>query len=102
MNENIAYTLSKGDIGSEERTILSLCLNLFSMPRIKQIRIIDGFIVDIETVLKDRCSLSEEDRNIFQEALDDLRFLRKKKGKTNEEILQIVKRIVKVFIQIEC
>lgn len=68
------------------------------MARLKQIRTIDSLINSVETVLMNRCSLSEEDRDILQKAVNDLRFLKKKKGKTNEEILQVVERIIKIFL----
>lgn len=64
------------------------------MPRLKQNQNIDRIIQSIITVTKNRCSLSVEELNFFNEALTTLQRLRKKKGKTNEEILSVVVPVV--------
>lgn len=64
------------------------------MARKKQCQNIDNLIQGIEVVIKSRCSLSERDIVILTDALNLLRSLKKKKGRTNEQILQCVVEIV--------
>jgi hypothetical protein len=64
------------------------------MSRLKRNQNIDGLIQGIKTIAENRCSLSDEDEVILNEALDLLDSLRKKKGKTNEDILAIVVKVV--------
>ena len=64
------------------------------MSRLKQNQNIDSLIQDIETVIESRCSLSDKDLLILNEALNLLKNLKKKKGKTNEQILQTVVEVV--------
>mgnify|MGYP003640007212 FL=1 len=64
------------------------------MARVKQSQNIDSMIQSIETVIENRCSLSDKDLLILREALNLLKSLKKKKGKTNEQILQIVVDVV--------
>jgi len=64
------------------------------MSRLKQNQNIDSLIQGIETVIESRCSLSDKDLLILNEALNLLKNLRKKKGKTNEQILQTVVEVV--------
>lgn len=64
------------------------------MARVKQSQNIDSMIQSIETVIENRCSLSDKDLLILSEALDLLTSLKKKKGKTNEQILQVVVDVV--------
>ncbi|MGI6573356.1 MAG: hypothetical protein ACOX19_08110 [Fermentimonas sp.] len=64
------------------------------MSRLKQNQNIDSLIQGIETVIKSRCSLSDKDLIILSEALNLLKNLKKKKGKTNEQILQTVVEVV--------
>lgn len=64
------------------------------MSRLKQNQNIDSLIQGIETVIESRCSLSDKDLLIFNEALNLLKNLKKKKGKTNEQILQTVVEVV--------
>lgn len=67
------------------------------MSRLKQNQNIDSLIQGIETVIENRCSLSDKDLLILNEALNLLKNLRKKKGKTNEQILHAVVEIVVLF-----
>ncbi|MDD4033447.1 MAG: hypothetical protein PHS48_09415 [Bacteroidales bacterium] len=67
------------------------------MSRLKQNQNIDSLIQGIETIIEDRCSLSDKDLLILNEALNLLKNLRKKKGKTNEQILHAVVEIVVLF-----
>ena len=64
------------------------------MSRLKQNQNIDSLIQGIETVIENRCSLSDKDLLILNEALNLLCNLKKKKGKTNEQILQVVVEVV--------
>ena len=64
------------------------------MARVKQSQNIDSMIQSIETVIESRCSLSDKDLLILSEALNLLKSLKKKKGKTNEQILQVVVDVV--------
>jgi hypothetical protein len=67
------------------------------MARKKQSQNIDRLILSIDFVVKNRCSLSEEDLKLLLEALDLLQGLKKKKGKTNKEILSVVVKIVELL-----
>ena len=67
------------------------------MSRCKQIRNIDSLIQGIETIRKSQCSLSEEDLNVLDEALEMLLVLKGKKGKTNEHILTEVVKIIQLL-----
>jgi len=64
------------------------------MSRLRRNQNIDGLIQGIETIAENRCSLSEQDLVILSEALELLKSLKKKKGKTNEDILEIVVKVV--------
>lgn len=64
------------------------------MSRFKQDQNIDSLIQGINTIIENRCSLSGKDLLILNEALNLLKNLKKKKGKTNEQILQIVVEVV--------
>jgi ElaB/YqjD/DUF883 family membrane-anchored ribosome-binding protein len=64
------------------------------MSRLKQNQNIDSLIQGIETVIESRCSLSDKDLLILNEALNLLKNLKKKTGKTNEQILQTVVEVV--------
>jgi len=82
----------------EQDNIVPL-LKIHFMARKKQSQNIDRLILSIDSVIKNRCSLSEEDFNILKEALDLLQGLKKKKGKTNKEILQVVVKTVELLSQ---
>ncbi len=73
------------------------------MSRLKQNQIIDNAIQSIASITKSQCSLSEQDLNVLNEALERLQFLRRKKGKTNKqiqvEIAKSVELLVKFFTQ---
>ncbi len=64
------------------------------MSRIKQAQSIDSLIRSIETITKNRCSLSETDLAVLTQALTLLNELKRKKGRTNEQILQCVVKVV--------
>jgi hypothetical protein len=67
------------------------------MARIKQSQNIDGLIRNIKTISEDRCSLSEEDVKLLNEALVLLQNLKRKKGRTNEETLMVVVRVIELL-----
>lgn len=57
------------------------------MGRQKQSQNIDSSIRSIEEIVKNQCSFSEQEKKILLTELNDLRELRSRKGKTNEQIL---------------
>ncbi len=64
------------------------------MSRIKQAQSIDSLIKGIEAITQNRCSLSETDLTVLTQALSLLNELKRKKGRTNEQILQCVVDVV--------
>lgn len=67
------------------------------MSRIKQNQNIDNLIEFINIITENRCSLSDKDITILNEALTRLQNLKKKKGKTNKDIIHEVVRIVELL-----
>ena len=67
------------------------------MARKKQSQNIDRLILSINTITENRCSLSEEDVKILDEALAFLQRLKLKKGKTNKDILRVVVKTVELL-----
>ena len=76
---------------------MSYYLILVIISRLKQNRNIDSLIQGIETIKKSQCSLSEEDLNVLDEAFEMLLILKRKKGKTNEQILREIVKIVQLL-----
>jgi hypothetical protein len=72
------------------------------MSRLKQIQNIDNLIQGITVIAESQCSLSEQDKIVLNEALERLQNLKRKKGKTNEQILQefvkVIELLTKFFI----
>ncbi len=72
------------------------------MSRLKQIQNIDNLIQSITVIAESQCSLSEQDRVVLNEALERLQNLKRKKGKTNEQILQefvkVIELLTKFFV----
>ncbi|QES90263.1 hypothetical protein [Rhizosphaericola mali] len=68
------------------------------MSRLKQNQIIDNAIQNVATITKNQCSLSEKDLIVLNEALERLQFLKRKKGKTNEQIRQEIAKVVGLLI----
>lgn len=72
------------------------------MSRLKQIQNIDNLIQSITVIAGSQCSLSEQDRVVLNEALERLQNLKRKKGKTNEQILQeyvkVIELLTKFFV----
>ena len=69
------------------------------MSRLKQNQNIDSLIQGINTITENRCSLSDKDVKILNEALTLLKNLKRKKGKTNEDILELVVKVVDLLSQ---
>ena len=69
------------------------------MSRLKQNQIIDNVIQSITSITESQCSLSEKDLIVLNEALERLQFLKRKKGKTNEQIRQEIAKVVGLLIE---
>jgi len=67
------------------------------MSRLKQVQNIDSLISSIQIVTKSQCSLSGQDVKILNEALDKLNGLKKKKGRTNEQVLSEIVKVVELL-----
>lgn len=67
------------------------------MPRLKQAQSIDSVIQGITTIIENRCSLSDEEVSLLLEANNHLHLLKKKKGKTNKQILHELVKIVEML-----
>jgi hypothetical protein len=77
---------------------MSLSLKTSKMSRLKQIQIIDNAIQSVAFITESQCSLSEKDLIVLNEALERLQFLKRKKGKTNEQIHQEIAKVVGLLI----
>ena len=64
------------------------------MPRFKQTQNINSLIQGIEIIAENRCSLSEMDFEVLTKALTLLEKIKRKKGRTNEQILQCVVDVI--------
>lgn len=70
----------------------------FIMARIRQRQNIDNLIQNLEEIIaENRCSLSDNDIQTLAEALEQSRVLKNKKGKTNQQILEILVKVVGLF-----
>jgi flagellar motility protein MotE (MotC chaperone) len=78
---------------------MSLSLKTSKMSRLKQNQIIDNAIQSIASITESQCSLSEKDLIVLNEALERLQFLKRKKGKTNEQIRQEIAKVVGLLIE---
>jgi hypothetical protein len=77
-----------------------LSLKTKYMSRLKQNRIIDSAINSIASITKSQCSLSETDVKVVDEAVSRLLRLKRKKGKTNEQIRQEINAVVILIIKL--
>ena len=77
---------------------MSLSLKTSKMSRLKQIQIIDNAIQSITFITESQCSLSGKDLIVLNEALERLQFLKRKKGKTNEQIRKEIAIVVGLLI----
>lgn len=78
---------------------MSLSLKTSKMSRLKQIQIIDTAIQSVATITESQCSLSETDLIVLNEALERLQFLKRKKGRTNEQILNEIVQVVGLLVK---
>lgn len=76
---------------------MSLSLKTSNMSRLKQNQNIDNLIQGITVITESQCSLSEQDRVVLNEALERLQNLKRKKGKTNQQILQEVAKVIELL-----
>jgi len=67
------------------------------MSRLKQIQNIDNLIQGITVIAESQCSLSEQDKVVLNEALERLQNLKRKKGKTNQQILEEVATVIELL-----
>lgn len=67
------------------------------MSRLKQRQNIDRIIQCINSILESRCSLSDREHSSLNEAIVQLQVLKKKKGKTNKEIVSTTIKIVELL-----
>lgn len=96
VNGNIVYAFSNRQSPKWGKDDIVLLLNIFTMSRKKQNQNIDNLINNIQGITKNRCSLSDEDIAILNEAISLLQMLKRKKGKTNKEILEVVVKVVEL------
>ena len=64
------------------------------MSRLKQNQNIDDLIQGITVITESQCSLSEQDKVVLNEALERLQILKRKKGKTNQQILEEIAKVI--------
>lgn len=76
-----------------------LSQNNIYMSRLKQNRIIDNAIKSVASITQSQCSLSESDLIVVNEVLERLQFLKRKKGKTNEQIRDEIAKVVVLLIE---
>jgi len=67
------------------------------MARIKQSQNIDRLIQSINLINENRCSLSDEDVKVLDDASTILMNLKRKKGKTNKEIIKVIIDVVELL-----
>jgi hypothetical protein len=80
-----------------------VCLkNKVTMSRLKQNQNIDNLILAVTVIAKSQCSLSEQDTVVLSETLERLQNLKRKKGKTNqqirEEFVKVIELLTKFFV----
>lgn len=76
---------------------MSLSLKTSNMSRLKQNQNIDNLIQGITVITESQCSLSEQDRVVLNEALERLLNLKRKKGKTNQQILEELAKVIELL-----
>ena len=67
------------------------------MSRLKQSQNIDNLVKAIIVITESQCSLSDQDKFILNEILERLQMLKRKKGKTNQQILNEVVKIIELL-----
>lgn len=76
---------------------MSLSLKTNKMSRLKQNQNIDNLIQGITVVTQSQCSLSEQDKVVLNEALERLQNLKRKKGKTNQQVLEEIAKAIELL-----
>ena len=71
-----------------------LFLKTSRMSRLKQDQSIDTLINTVKVITESQCSLSEQDIIILEEVLHRLQFLKRRKGKTNKQILDEIAKVI--------
>jgi len=71
----------------------------FNMSRLKQNRIIDNAIKSFVFITESQCSLSDQDLNVVKEVSQRLQSLKRKKGKTNEQIRCEIAEVIVLLIE---
>jgi len=86
-----------------KQTATLLSLKQLNMSRLKQNQNIDKLIQSITLVTQSQCSLSEQDKIVLNEASERLKNLRRKKGRTNHQILEefakVIVLLTKFFVE---
>ncbi|MHB8402811.1 MAG: hypothetical protein ACYDCN_12440 [Bacteroidia bacterium] len=54
-------------------------------------------IQGITVIAESQCSLSEQDKIVLNEVLERLRLLKRKKGKTNQQILKELAKVIELL-----
>ncbi|HLP39009.1 hypothetical protein [Lacibacter sp.] len=67
------------------------------MSRLMQNQNIDNLIHSIMVITKSQCSLSEKDQTVLGEALEKLQKLKQKKGRTNQQILHEIAKVIELL-----
>jgi len=67
------------------------------MSRLKQNQNIDNLIQGITVITESQCSLSEQDKVILNEVLERLQNLKRKKGKTNQQVLEEIAKVIELL-----
>jgi hypothetical protein len=76
---------------------MSLSLKTNKMSRLKQNQNIDNLIQGITVITQSQCSLSEQDKVVLNEALERLQNLKRKKGKTNQQVLEEIAKVIELL-----
>ncbi len=67
------------------------------MSRLKKNQNIDNLIQGITVIAESQCSLSEQDKIVLNEVLERLQNLKRKKGKTNQQILEEIAKVIELL-----
>lgn len=81
----------------KKQATMSLSLKTSNMSRLKQNQNIDNLIQGITVITESQCSLSEQDKIVLNEALERLQNLKRKKGKTNQQILEEIAKVIELL-----
>lgn len=100
MYENIVYAIAMNALVEGARANVGSIAIFTNMSRLNQLQNINGLIRSIRSVLKNRCSLSEEDLVKLKDCLQQLQLLRSKKGKTDKEILNVTIPVLDVLVKL--